>query len=369
MRHTEKKKNITMDSFIGPNTAFEGKICSEGSVCVEGSLRGGIEATGEVIVGRQSRVKGDIKAESVAVGGHVVGNIISPSGLEISATGRVTGDIQATTICLTPGGVLDGSSKMTERVKVADTKSAAVRPADLHPDPKLIEQQRKKRISARNHRLLSPSLTVSILMVLIMPLLAWAYFQQHWQRPPMTQQRAQTEQPAPSLAIEQEKPSARTELDFATQLPSAIPVMQQSKTEIQPEESTMGMGSNGSSLGTHVEKPAVQSLNNGKSFRFKFKLVNPTHGEPIAGSVVIIAALKPPHNPEFISFPRMELDADGMPVRLKKASRFRIRYFKNVSAEFSFPFSQVDSFRILIHDRDDQPIDESTLLSEELALL
>jgi cytoskeletal protein CcmA (bactofilin family) len=113
----KKEKSLSLDTLIGVNTVFEGSIYSERSVCVEGSVKGKIEAKGEVVVGRQGEVEADIVADSVVVGGHITGNIVAVSRLEITATGRVTGDIEATTITISEGGIVDGLFKMAEAVE------------------------------------------------------------------------------------------------------------------------------------------------------------------------------------------------------------------------------------------------------------
>ncbi len=115
----KKEKSLSLDTLIGANTVFEGSIQSERSVCVEGSIRGRIEAKGEVVVGRQGKVEADIYADSVVVGGQIIGNINARSRLEITATGRVTGDIEATKITVAEGGMVDGSFKMMEAVESA----------------------------------------------------------------------------------------------------------------------------------------------------------------------------------------------------------------------------------------------------------
>jgi cytoskeletal protein CcmA (bactofilin family) len=118
-RKDKKGKDLSLDTLIGANTVFEGSIQSDRSVCVEGSIRGRIEAQGEVVVGRQGRVEADIYADSVVVGGQIIGNINARSRLEITSTGRVTGDIEATTITVVEGGLVDGSFKMVEAVESA----------------------------------------------------------------------------------------------------------------------------------------------------------------------------------------------------------------------------------------------------------
>jgi len=101
LNKNKKGKDLSLDTLIGPNTVFEGSIQSDRSVCVEGSIRGRIEAKGEVVIGR------------------VIGNINARSRLEITPTGRVTGDIEATTITVAEGGMVDGSFKMMEATETA----------------------------------------------------------------------------------------------------------------------------------------------------------------------------------------------------------------------------------------------------------
>jgi cytoskeletal protein CcmA (bactofilin family) len=119
VKKNKKEKSLSLDTLIGANTVFEGSIQSERSVCVEGSIRGRIEAKGEVVVGREGKVEADIYADSVVVGGQIIGNINARRRMEITATGRVTGDIEATKITVAEGGMVDGSFKMMEAVESA----------------------------------------------------------------------------------------------------------------------------------------------------------------------------------------------------------------------------------------------------------
>ena len=46
----ERAANLSLDTLIGADTVFDGCIHSERSLCVEGSVRGRIEAKGDVVV-------------------------------------------------------------------------------------------------------------------------------------------------------------------------------------------------------------------------------------------------------------------------------------------------------------------------------
>ncbi len=114
-----------------------------------------------------------------------------------------------------------------------------------------------------------------------------------------------------------------------------------------------------------IDEAKVRSLEeNREGFRFVFKLVN-LIGEPMAGNVAIIASLRPPHQPRFVSFPSMKI-ADGMPVKLRKTVGYSIRYFKEITGKFYFPFSYSESFRVLIYDRDEELVLDHTFLVEDV---
>ena len=113
-----------------------------------------------------------------------------------------------------------------------------------------------------------------------------------------------------------------------------------------------------------VNELKAAALENGAGFRLDFKLINQAD-EPISGNVAIIATLKEPHQPRFVSFPSMQLQ-NGTPVRLRKSVSFYIRYFKYVTGRFGFPFPHVESFRILIYDPHEELILDSTYPAEEI---
>jgi hypothetical protein len=59
---------------------------------------------------------------------------------------------------------------------------------------------------------------------------------------------------------------------------------------------------------------------------------------------------------------------DGMPVKLRKSVGYNIRNFKEVTGRFYFPFSYSESFRILIYDRDEELVLDSTFLAEDVTV-
>ena len=164
---------------------------------------------------------------------------------------------------------------------------------------------------------------------------------------------------------------AQAMVERAARLPVEVaPVKQKAETSSEAREAQNPIGGETQGDGQPVAKvddvKAIPLAEDREGFEFSFKLVN-LLSEPIAGNVAIVSSLRPPHQPRFISFPSMRL-ADGMPVKLRKSVRFSIKYFKYVSGKFAFPFSQAESFRILVYDQEEHLILNSAVQAEDVAV-
>ncbi|UCG11717.1 MAG: polymer-forming cytoskeletal protein [Deltaproteobacteria bacterium] len=381
MKRNRNTTNYSLDTFIGSDTIFDGRISSAGSVCVEGSLRGEIEAKGEVVVGYGGKVEADIDANSVTVGGQVVGNIVAHTRFELSATGRVTGDVETTTTSIAEGGLLDGFCRMKPEIEAVDPHLEPLALAGIGPQSDVgskLELPTPRRKAGRSgpRRLVFYPLTAVFFLVLIAATVGRHYFQERDQMQSSAAEVVPTEQvasldsalvetsapPQEEVLVQTEANSDEMALDNSAEFPPAEPEVDQRSVSPSPETTRLLQANY-----ARIESPTVEHTEDGQSFRLNFKLVNPIQGETISGVLAIIAVLKPPHEPHYISFPSMKLDEEGMPIRLRKSLRFRVRFFKYVSGEFDFPFSQAESFRILIYNPGDKPVHEYALLSEEVS--
>lgn len=236
----------------------------------------------------------------------------------------------------------------------------------------------KTRTFSLNRRFFYVPVVVLIILVAACILLGQAYLQEHEERQRLEGRVALLEQLANKIAERSERKGAATLSkavpEPATQQPLKVARVEEPKeTSEEPRPGEVQMGSRSEAIfqsGEPVAKiddPKVGSLDGDRAgFRFDFKLVN-LISEPITGNVAIIASLRPPHQPRFVSFPSMQL-ADGMPIKLRKSVGFNIRYFKYITGRFYFPFSYSESFRILVYDRDSELILDSILTAEEVAV-
>ena len=117
---------------VGPGARLEGTVVSAGSLRIDGSVKGQINADGDVILSPQSQVEADIRAENVSVAGRFVGNITVKGRAELARGGRIDGDVTSKTLVVQEGGVFCGQSIMdqqAQRAHQAEAGRQGARPA------------------------------------------------------------------------------------------------------------------------------------------------------------------------------------------------------------------------------------------------
>ncbi|MGE5631278.1 MAG: bactofilin family protein [Caulobacteraceae bacterium] len=101
-----------VDSLIGIGTYAEGTINAEGTVRVDGKIQGGLNIAGNLIVGEEGAIKGNIKAENAFIAGTVEGNVTATAQLHITHTAKLIGDISVKNVIIDEGAVFIGSCKI-----------------------------------------------------------------------------------------------------------------------------------------------------------------------------------------------------------------------------------------------------------------
>jgi cytoskeletal protein CcmA (bactofilin family) len=86
-------EDISINSILGVGSTIRGDIKINGFVRIDGDIDGNLETTGNVIIGENARMQGNITARSVTVGGIVKGNITASESVQLLSTSIVVGDI------------------------------------------------------------------------------------------------------------------------------------------------------------------------------------------------------------------------------------------------------------------------------------
>ena len=109
----KRKKGDSINTFLGPEAAIEGKIEFLGTIRIDGKVKGKICSNGgTVIIGEKAVVDAEIIVDKAIIMGEINGSIKANNRIEIYPAGRVVGDIQANVILIEAGAVFNGKCSM-----------------------------------------------------------------------------------------------------------------------------------------------------------------------------------------------------------------------------------------------------------------
>jgi cytoskeletal protein CcmA (bactofilin family) len=108
------------DTVIGSGVKLKGNLVTDGDIVIDGSLQGNINAHGNVTIGVNARITGNISGRNIAIAGNLQGNIKAIEQTSISETGGVTGDINTKSISIGAGAIISGSISMPKAAGTAE---------------------------------------------------------------------------------------------------------------------------------------------------------------------------------------------------------------------------------------------------------
>lgn len=114
MFKTKKINSGSVESLVGKDSFFEGKLTASGIVRIDGKFEGSLEIDGELVVGESAEIKAEVKAKNMMLSGILKGNAHIDQKLELSSTGRLEGNICASTMIIAEGGIFHGTSLKSE---------------------------------------------------------------------------------------------------------------------------------------------------------------------------------------------------------------------------------------------------------------
>jgi cytoskeletal protein CcmA (bactofilin family) len=127
-------------SSIGQGTVVRGHIRGEGDLDIHGRVEGGVDVTGDLLVGETALVKSDVTGRRVIVRGAVAGNVSGTESLVLESGARVVGDLSAPSIGVRPGALVRGNvsthaSGERPAARKVEARTQAARPVAARPQP------------------------------------------------------------------------------------------------------------------------------------------------------------------------------------------------------------------------------------------
>jgi cytoskeletal protein CcmA (bactofilin family) len=111
--------DVNRGGTLSSGVSIKGVVKFQKELLIDGEVDGRIDSQGRLTIGKQARIKGDIKTRSVIVDGNVNGNIMAEERCELRAGCTVNGDIEA------PRLVVDEAASFVGSAKIATQKQPA----------------------------------------------------------------------------------------------------------------------------------------------------------------------------------------------------------------------------------------------------
>ena len=114
MKNTETTAAINM---IGAGTVITGDIQSKGDIRVDGTLKGSVNTSGKVVLGKDGVIEGDVVCTDADVSGTIKAKISVTQLLSLKSTAKLNGDIITNKLSIEPGASFTGSCSMGAVIK------------------------------------------------------------------------------------------------------------------------------------------------------------------------------------------------------------------------------------------------------------
>ena len=102
---------------LSRGVSINGSVKFKNELLIDGEVEGKINSTGRLTIGKNGRIRGEIRTKSVTVEGTVEGNITAGERCALRAGCTVRGDIEAPRLVLDEEATFIGSAKITTQGK------------------------------------------------------------------------------------------------------------------------------------------------------------------------------------------------------------------------------------------------------------
>jgi cytoskeletal protein CcmA (bactofilin family) len=101
-------------TIISHGVKLEGKLTCGGSVRIDGTIQGDVISQGNVTIGEQGEINGQVNGQIIIIGGKVSGEINAKEKLTLESKSNLKGDVFTKILVVEAGAYFDGKSNMGE---------------------------------------------------------------------------------------------------------------------------------------------------------------------------------------------------------------------------------------------------------------
>lgn len=115
-------------NILSSDVEIVGNLKFSHDLIIDGKIEGEVVSDGNLTVGENAHVRGEIKTKSVTVFGKVDGNITVSDRCELKSNAQLCGDIAAGTLAIEEGAMFMGASRVGAMAKSGGGASSAKAP-------------------------------------------------------------------------------------------------------------------------------------------------------------------------------------------------------------------------------------------------
>lgn len=94
---------------FGATLIVEGTIKSKESITVNGELKGTVETTADITIGKDAKIEATLSGKTIVIAGTVTGNITANESLVLESSAVVRGDVKAASVKIETGALIEGN--------------------------------------------------------------------------------------------------------------------------------------------------------------------------------------------------------------------------------------------------------------------
>jgi cytoskeletal protein CcmA (bactofilin family) len=103
--------------FLSQGVSINGSVKFRNALIIDGEVEGKIDSAGSLTVGKNARIRGEVRTKSVTVEGSLDGNIFAEERCELRAGSVVRGDIESPRLVVDEEATFIGGAKITSQQK------------------------------------------------------------------------------------------------------------------------------------------------------------------------------------------------------------------------------------------------------------
>lgn len=107
-----------LNTIIGKGSVVEGNVKVQNSMRVDGRIKGQVQASDSIVVGKEGEIEGELRVKNVIIGGRVKGKIFASGKVVLEARSTFQGELKTSKLVIDDGALFDGTCSMSESGKI-----------------------------------------------------------------------------------------------------------------------------------------------------------------------------------------------------------------------------------------------------------